>query len=271
MLSTLEQKKKRLSDYLIELESLMVAYSGGVDSSLLAYYARKLLGERATIVIAISASLAQDELEFAREQSLQFNWNLLEIFTDEVEKPEYRRNDAMRCYFCKSVLFQAMHNLALQSGITNLGYGANVDDLADFRPGAQAACEYKVLSPLQEAGLSKAEIRLLAQQAGLPSWLRPQAACLSSRIPTFTPITESLLSKIDQAESILRHHGFSNIRVRHHDQLARIEVAAEEIPLLLADSPTITDAIKNLGYTYVTVDLQGYRQGSANLISQTEI
>lgn len=248
----------------------MVAYSGGVDSSLLAYYARKVLGEKAIIVIAISPSLALDELDFARVQSNQFGWGLLEIFTNEVETVEYQRNDSMRCYFCKTVLFERMHNLALQKGVKNLAYGANLDDQADFRPGAQAAAEYKVLSPLQEAGLSKDEIRQLAREANLPSWDRPQAACLSSRFPTFSAITETRLAKIDKAESLLRAEGFTNIRVRHHEELARIEVTSGEIPLLLSDQlrlHKIINAFKQLGYSYVTVDLEGYRQGSSNLIS----
>jgi pyridinium-3,5-biscarboxylic acid mononucleotide sulfurtransferase len=273
MLSALEHKKKLLCDCLHSLESVMIAYSGGVDSSLLAYYARKILGDRAIIVIAISGSLALDELDFARVQSKQFGWDLLEIFTNEVETTEYQRNDAMRCYFCKSVLFEHMHNLAVQNGVKNLAYGANLDDQSDFRPGAQAASEYRVLSPLQEAGLSKDEIRQLAREANLPSWDRPQAACLSSRFPTFSPITDARLAIIDKAESLLRREGFTNIRVRHHEELARIEVTPAEIPLLLSEPGRlhkIIHAFKQLGYSYVTVDLEGYRQGSANLISQTE-
>ena len=268
-LNLLRQKEARLIDHLRSLQSVMVAYSGGVDSSLLAYYARKELGAKAPIVIAVSPSLAQEELQFAREQGKRFNWQIIEIATDEVEKPEYQANNEMRCYFCKTTLFQCMQKMAEEHKIDYLAYGANLDDLSDFRPGHQAAREFKVLSPLQDAQLSKEEIRHLAQSAGLPSWDRPQAACLSSRFPTFVPITSEKLSLVDQAESVLHSLGLRQVRVRHHDQLARIEIDADELPAFLANPDNqklVTQRLKELGYEYVTVDLQGYRQGSANAI-----
>jgi uncharacterized protein len=270
-LDFLNEKETWLRGQLHSLSNIMVAYSGGVDSSLLAYYARLELGAKALIVIAVSPSLAQDELKFARQQGKQFNWDIIEIATDEVEKPEYKANNEMRCYFCKTELFQCMQKIAIEKNIAHLAYGANLDDLSDFRPGHQAACEFKVLSPLQEAGLSKEEIRYLAKCAGLPSWDRPQAACLSSRFPTFIPITESKLSLVDKAESILKTLGLRQVRVRHHNDLARIEIDKDELPLFLAnpDNKQIaTKKLRELGYTEVIIDLEGYRQGSANIIKK---
>lgn len=270
----LSQKQQDLGNDLAKLGNILVAYSGGVDSSLLAYFSRLVLGENATIVIAVSPSLAQAELDFAREQAKQFNWNLQEIYTDEVDLEEYKRNDEMRCYFCKEALFQTMHKLAQEKNIKYLAYGANVDDLSDFRPGHQAARNYQVLSPLQKANLTKEDIRVLARTAGLPSWNKPQAACLSSRFPTFMPITKDKLSQVEQAEAYLSSLGLIGARVRHHEELARIEVLPEQMPLILSGSISLSDIaahLKMLGYTYVTLDLEGYRQGSSNNFVDTKI
>ena len=266
----LSTKEQRLIDLLKQLGSVIVAYSGGVDSSLLAHYARKVLKDRAVIVIAVSPSLAGTELEAARAQALAFNWNLIEIHTDEVSRPEYQRNDAMRCYFCKAVLFERLDLMAEQQGIHYVAYGANVDDLGDFRPGHKAAREHRVLSPLQEADLTKEEIRTLARKADLPSWERPQAACLSSRFPTFTPVTRDGLSQVERAERYLHSLGFRQVRVRHHGDLARIEVDRHELPRL-SDDPqllaAVTSELISIGYRQVELDMEGYRQGSSNIVA----
>ena len=265
--SALSSKEQLLINAIRESEKLIVAYSGGVDSSLLAYYARKVLKEHAKIVIAVSPSLANSELEAARDQAEKFNWDLIEISTDEVDKPDYQRNDEMRCYFCKSTLFTALTQMAERDNIKSIAYGANMDDLKDFRPGHKAARESNVLSPLQTAKLGKEEIRVLARRAKLPSWNRPQAACLSSRFPTFQPVTITSLSQVEKAEDYLRTLGYKQLRVRHHDNLARIEVDKPELSRLLQDTENYSKIVaefKRLGYKHVTVDLEGYKQGSAN-------
>ena len=267
----LKAKEQLLVTAIKESEHLIVAYSGGVDSSLLAFYAREVLGERAKIVIAVSPSLATSELEAAREQATKFAWNLIEISTDEVDKPEYQRNDEMRCYFCKSTLFTTLTSMAEKQNIKNIAYGANMDDLKDFRPGHKAARESNVLSPLQTAKLGKEEIRVLAREANLPSWDRPQAACLSSRFPTFQPVTITSLSQVEKAEDYLRTLGFKQVRVRHHDDLARIEVDKTELQAMFQNVDNlskITTELKRLGYQHVTLDLDGYQQGSANKLTK---
>jgi uncharacterized protein len=265
--SALAQKKEKLISLIERTGRLIVAYSGGVDSSLLSYYAHLVLGAKAQIVIAVSPSLAKSELEAARAQAQLFSWQLSEIVTDEVDKPEYQRNDQMRCYFCKHTLFDTLSKIAKTLGIDNIAYGANLDDLKDFRPGQKAAREFNILSPLQEAQLGKEEIRFLAREGGLPSWDRPQAACLSSRFPTFQPVTIESLSQVEKAEDYLRTLGFKQLRVRHHNDLARIEIEQSELVRIFSEAniiANITNEFKKLGYKYVTVDLEGYRQGSAN-------
>ncbi len=271
-LNVLNEKESLLRSQLRSLGSIVIAYSGGVDSSLLSYYARLELADKAVIVIAISPSLAEDELRFARQQGWQFNWHVIEIKTDEVEKAEYKVNNEMRCYFCKTELFNCMKKIAQETNIAYLAYGANLDDIADFRPGHQAAAEFKVLSPLQTAGLSKEEIRFLAQQAGLPSWDRPQAACLSSRFPTFTPITVAKLSQVDKAESIVKEFGVKQVRVRHYEDVAKIEIGQDELALFLANPNNelrVKTKLQELGYKQIIVEPEGYKQGSANIIRQS--
>jgi uncharacterized protein len=265
--SALQEKETRLSRILSGLGSSIVAYSGGVDSSLLAYYAKRILKDDARIVIAVSPSLAEEELLAARLQAEQFHFDLIEIKTSEVEDPDYQRNDEMRCYFCKKTLFQDLEAMAEREGVAHIAYGANLDDRRDFRPGHKAAREFGVISPLQDAGLTKEEIRQLAKQAGLPSHDRPQAACLSSRFPTFQPVTIEALSQVDKAEQFLHSLGFRQVRVRHHDQIARIELEQSELPTLSGNPELmgrVVEHLRGLGYKFVTLDMEGYRQGSAN-------
>lgn len=270
--AVLLDKEARLKDALRQCGQIVIAYSGGVDSSLLAYYARLVLGTNALIVIAVSPSLAAEELVAARAQAADFAFDLLEICTAELDNPDYKRNDGRRCYFCKSELFDKLDEIARERNIPFVAYGANVDDLQDYRPGHQAAREHQVISPLQQAGLEKQEIRELARRAGLPSWDRPQAACLASRFPTFVPVTVDRLAQVEQAEAYLHGLGFRQVRVRHHDLIARIELDPAEMvsfscnPQLFA---AVSARLKELGYKYVTLDLDGYRQGSANLVTES--
>lgn len=264
----LAQKEENLISQLSALDGLVVAYSGGVDSSVLAYYARKLLKDRARVVIAVSPSLPKDDLEFARKQAEEFDFGLIEIETDELEKPEYQKNDASRCYHCKKTMFAELEELARLEDIKYIAYGAIMDDAGDIRPGNKAAREKRILSPLQTAGLEKWEVRQLAERAQLPSWDRPQAACLSSRLPVNEPVTVEKLAQIEKAESYLRGLGFKQLRVRHHGEIARIELEEKEMEKLGGDRKLMQEVasrLKEFGYKFVTLDLSGYRQGGANL------
>jgi uncharacterized protein len=266
----LEQKHQALIDCFDAMQSVLVAYSGGVDSSLLAFYARLVLGCRARIVIAISPSLAQGELLAAREQARLFDFDLIEINTEEVGSADYQRNDGMRCFFCKSTLFDYLQKMKEEQNIDAIVYGANLDDLNDVRPGHQAAANYKVLSPLLDSGLGKVDIRALAAAWGLPSHDRPQAACLSSRFPKFVTIDADKLALIDQAEDIVRGAGFKQVRVRYRKELelASVEIAVDELPKLKADASlhaSIQSGLKSLGFAEVFIDPLGYRQGGADM------
>ncbi len=257
--------------------SCLVAYSGGVDSVFLARVAHDVLGERSLAVIADSASLPRRELAEALELGVRFGFPVRVVKTAEFDNPSYLANPANRCYFCKHELFEHLTPIARKEGFAVIAYGENASDVGDFRPGSQAATEFAVRAPLKAAGLTKAEIRELSAQLGLPTADKPQMACLSSRIPYGEAVSPEKLAMIEAAENVLRDAGFYEVRVRHHEgsatqsKLARIEIALAEIPRLLAGETLarVSAAIAKLGYQHVTLDLQGYRRGSVNEVLPT--
>ncbi len=264
------EKQNRLLGSLRQLDSLLVAFSGGADSAYLAWAAHKALGARALAVTALSASFSthdrEQALAFAKSAGLRHE----SIETHEFENPLYVANNPDRCYHCKDELFVEMERLASERGFATIAYGINADDTHDFRPGHRAAAEHKVLAPLLDVGLTKAEIRALSRLAGLATWDRPASACLSSRIPYGTSVTKEILDRIERSESVLRELGFRQFRVRAHDELARIEIAPEEMPRGLepAEAKQISARFREIGFKFVTIDLEGYRQGSLNILIQ---
>ena len=247
---------------------LLVAYSGGVDSAFLAWAAHRALGAQMRAILADSPSLArthlQDAIAFASEHSIP-----LEVLsTSEVDRPEYARNDAARCFYCKDELFRVMEQYRDAHDFDAIAYGVNLDDQGDFRPGQQAAQQHRVAAPLLEAGLSKADIRELARAAGLRVWDKPASACLSSRVEYGREVTREVLAVIEQGEDELRALGFRQFRVRHHGETVRIEIAPEELSKALTAemAATLARVFKALGYTYVTLDLEGFRSGSMNAV-----
>jgi uncharacterized protein len=262
----LERKAAALSALLSDVPALIIAYSGGVDSAFLAYAATQELGDRALCVTADSPSYPERHRALAIRIADEFSLNHEIIRTYEMDRAEYRANAGDRCYYCKHELYTQLSAVARARGIPVIADGNNADDRGDYRPGRQAAREFGVRSPLDEAGLTKDEIRELSRRAGLPTWDEPASACLSSRIPYFSEVTDEKLRMIERAEAVLRGLGFRICRVRHHDGLARLELGRDEIARAL--DPEIAEHIdrelRAIGYAHVTVDLRGYRLGSLN-------
>lgn len=267
-LSQSHQKQERLLSSLRPLDSLLIAFSGGADSAFLAWAANQALGHRALSVTALSPSFSEhdrrDAAQFASANRLRHEF----IATEEFQNPLYISNNADRCYHCKDELFDKMESLARRRGFAAIAYGINADDTHEFRPGHRAAAEHRILAPLLDAGLSKSEIRALSREAGLETWDRPAAACLSSRVAYGTAVTPELLARIERGESFLRDLGFRQFRLRAHGDLARVEIDRDELPRALDVELTqrISARLKSLGFAYVTLDLEGYRTGSLNAL-----
>jgi uncharacterized protein len=266
-------KREALYSRLKGLGRTLVAYSGGVDSAYLAWAAHEALGNNMLAVMADSPSLARaqmrDALAFAEEQKIPVEV----ISTGEMARPEYAKNDSQRCFFCKDELFTVMEKFCAERGFDTLAYGVNSDDRGDYRPGQQAARQHKVAAPLLEAGLTKQDIRDLAREAGLRIWDKPASACLSSRIEYGRPVTIEALSAVERGEDALREMGFRQFRVRHHGEIARIEIARDELFRALTPEMAgkFTRVFKALGFTYVTLDLEGFRSGSMNAVLPKEV
>jgi pyridinium-3,5-biscarboxylic acid mononucleotide sulfurtransferase len=262
----LAAKAAKLHTTLQDLGSVLVAYSGGTDSAYLAYVAHLALGDKMQAIIADSPSLPRAELAAALVFTADHNIPTQILHTNELDSPEYQRNDARRCFHCKDELFTQMEMKRASRGFAHIAYGMNLDDRAEFRPGQQAASQHHAVAPLVAAGLTKQEIRTLAHQAGLKLWDKPASACLSSRIEYGRPVTRENLLQVEKAEEALHALGFPQVRVRHHGDLARIEISRDDLPraLSLPIIEAITAAIKPLGFLYVTLDTEGYRSGSMN-------
>jgi uncharacterized protein len=270
--SDIEAKRSSLHTQLQQAGRLLVAYSGGVDSAYLAWAAHKALGANMLAIIADSPSLARtqlsDAIAFAREQSIP----LKVVQTAELDRPEYGRNDAQRCFFCKDELFTLMETLRAERGFDAIAYGVNLDDQGDFRPGQKAASAHRVMAPLLDAALTKEEIRTLARNAGLRIWDKPASACLSSRIEYGRPVTREALEVVEKGEDAVRELGFRQFRVRHHGDIVRIEISLDELPRALDPvmACEFTRIFKALGFKFVTLDLEGFRSGSMNALLPAE-
>jgi uncharacterized protein len=261
-----EEKERLLLVSLSKIPSLVVALSGGADSAYLAWAAQKTLGDRALSVTALSPSYSAHDRNIVEDFVFAQNLHHEFVETHEMENPAYRANASDRCFFCKDELFSVLDDIAQQRGFTATAYGVNADDTLDLRPGHRAAKQHRVLAPLLDVGLRKSEIRSLSQRAGLPTWDRPASACLASRVPYGTEVTPERLSLVERGEAALRALGFRQFRVRLHDKLARVEIAPDEMrrALLPEMAAVIAKELRTAGFSYVALDLEGYRQGSLN-------
>ena len=260
----LDDKYQALKRDIGGMESVIVAFSGGIDSSLVAYVAAEELGGSCLAVTSGSPSLKRSDLKLAGELAEKWDMQHRVIITDELSKPDYRANPTNRCFHCKTSLYEALASIAGDEGFAYVLNGTNTDDLGDHRPGLVAAADFDVRSPLVDAGFSKVDIRALAEHLALDNAQKPQSACLSSRFPYGTHINEALLAQVERAENVLAELGFTQYRVRHHDDVARLEIAEEELPRALALRDQLQDAIKACGYRFVALDLAGFRSGSLN-------
>ena len=267
------QKLRALEDRLRALGGVMVAYSGGVDSAFLAATAHRVLGDRMLAVLADSPSLARRDMEQARAFAETQGIPLRVIQTEELDKPEYQRNDANRCFHCKTELFEGMKKLGAELGFAQIAYGMNADDRRDYRPGQRAAEEHEVLAPLAEVALTKQEIRTLAKDAGYTLWDRPAAPCLSSRVEYGRTVTREVLEQVERGEESLRQLGFREFRVRHHGELARVEIARAELAraLTVEMMDRISTELRKVGFQYVTLDCTGFRSGSLNAVLPADV
>jgi pyridinium-3,5-biscarboxylic acid mononucleotide sulfurtransferase len=262
-----------LEDRLHSLDSVMVAYSGGVDSAFLAGVAHRVLGNRMLAVLADSASLARRDMEEARDFAEAHGIPLRIIQTEELENPEYQRNDAARCFHCKTELFEGMKKVGAELGFAHIAYGMNADDRRDYRPGQRAAEQHEVLAPLADVSPTKLEIRSLAKEAGYTLWDRPAAPCLSSRVEYGRTVTREVLEQIERGEESLRQLGFREFRVRHHGDIARVELSRTEMPraMTMEMMDTIASELRKAGFKYITLDCSGFRSGSLNAVLPAEV
>jgi len=267
------ERLRALEASLGKLGGVMVAYSGGVDSAYLAATAYRVLGMRMLAVLADSPSLARRDMEQAIAFAHSIGMPLRIVATEELANPEYARNDANRCFHCKDELFTVMEKLRAELGFEHIAYGMNADDKSDYRPGQRAAEQHHVVAPLAEAGMTKADVRALARAAGYPVWDRPAAPCLSSRVEYGRPVTREVLEQIEKAEESMRQLGFRELRVRHHGELARVEIARNELPRALSMEmlDAISAALKEAGFKFVTLDCSGFQSGSLNALLPVDV
>jgi pyridinium-3,5-biscarboxylic acid mononucleotide sulfurtransferase len=264
----IQEKLKHLNKIFSEMESVVVAYSGGIDSTFLLKVAYDCLGDKSIGATAVSPSVPKAEIEEAKILAGEIGVKHVLLESYEMEDSNYTANTENRCYFCKTNAYDEILKFAETENIQFVLDGTNADDIDDFRPGRKAAKEKGVRSPLQETGFSKADIRELAKELGLPNWDKPAAACLSSRIPYGTPVTEENLSQVEQAEIVLKNMGFEQLRVRHHDKVARIEVELADFERIINQRENVVQSLKSIGYKYITLDLSGFRSGSMNEVLQ---